>query len=153
VSTHRYDPFVLTNSIANPVLLPLLNSSAGAVLGRRLAVVRYDGRRTGQPHELVAIYNRVGATVRIRVGGAGRKQWWRNFTTPHPVTLRLAGQDHTVLAHVERNGGVVTVTADLPAPTQASSSARSPASTAPEGGRAVSPLVVPMATTRIDRSA
>jgi hypothetical protein len=113
VFTHRYDPFVLTNSVANPVLLPLLKSRAGAVLGRRLAVVRYDGRRTGQPHELLAQYRLDGSTVRMPVGMAERKHWWRNFTTPHPVTLRLAGRDHTVLAHVEHNGDAFTVTADL----------------------------------------
>lgn len=61
----------------------------------------------------MALYSRDGAAVCIRIGMAERKQWWRNFTTPHPVTLRLAGRDHTVLAHVERNGGAVTLTADL----------------------------------------
>lgn len=116
MSTRRSDPFALTNSVANPVLLPLLRSRAGATLGRRLAVVGYAGHRTGQPHELVALYSREGSTVRIPVGMAGRKNWWRNFTTPRPVALRLAGRDHVALAHVDRTGDTVTVTADLQAP-------------------------------------
>ena len=112
----RSAPFVLTNSVVGPMLLTLLKSKACAVLGRSLAVVGYDGLWTGEPYELVAPYRLDGSTVRIPVGTAGRERWWRNFTTPHPMALRLAGQDYLVLAHVERKAGAVTVTADLHAP-------------------------------------
>ena len=103
----------MTNTIANPVVLMLLKSRAGEVCGRRLAVVGYVGHSTGQPHGLVVQYQLDGSTVRVHVGLPERKRWWRNFTTPHPMSLRLAGRDHQVLAHVERDGDAVTVTAEL----------------------------------------
>jgi hypothetical protein len=71
-----------TNNLANRFLIPLLNSRAGGLLGHRLAVVEYAGRRTGQDHELVAMYVAEGHTVRFTVGMAEHKTWWRNFETP-----------------------------------------------------------------------
>jgi hypothetical protein len=82
----------LTNRLANPVLRRLLRSRLGRRPGRRLAVVRYTGRRTGRPHELVAQYVRDGATVWVLVGAPGRKTWWRNLRTPAEVDLWLAGE-------------------------------------------------------------
>jgi hypothetical protein len=84
--------FRLTNRVANPVLLRLLRTRAGRVLGRRLAVLRYTGVRTGRPHELVTMYARTGPTVWIAVGGAEHKSWWRNLTVPADVDLWLAGR-------------------------------------------------------------
>ena len=103
----------LTNGLANRFLIPLLNSRAGARIGRRLAVLEYRGRRTGRHHRLVAIYGTEGQTVRITVGMAEHKTWWRNFETPHPLTLRLAGIDHHVFAHVVHDGVGTQVIADL----------------------------------------
>jgi hypothetical protein len=99
--------------LANHALIPILRSWAGRRLGRRLAVVEYLGRRSGQHHELVTQYVVEGRTVRIGVGAAGRKTWWRNFESPHPLRLRLAGVDHAVTAHVEREGDRVSVVAEL----------------------------------------
>lgn len=103
-------------SVVNPLLTRLLQCGAGRVLGRTLAVVTYVGRRTGEPHALVVQYRREDATVRVRVGRPQRKQWWRNFSTPRPMTLHLAGQDHAASAHVVQDGGTVTVVADLATP-------------------------------------
>lgn len=106
----------LTNGLANRFLIPLLNSRAGARIGRRLAVLEYRGRRTGRHHRLVAIYGTEGQTVRITVGMAEHKTWWRNFETPHPLRLRLAGVDHAAFAHVVRYRDQVTVVAELMEP-------------------------------------
>jgi len=84
--------FRLTNRVANPVLLRLLRSPAGRWLGRRLAVLRYTGVRTGRPYELVVLYARSGPTVWIAVGGAEHKSWWRNLAAPADVVLWLAGE-------------------------------------------------------------
>lgn len=113
MAPRRTHPSSLTNDLVNPVLLALLRSRAGVVLGRHLAVVAYEGRRTGRRHALVAGYRLDGCTVRIRAGRPDGKQWWRNFETPHPVSLRLAGHDHATVAVVERDGAAVTVTAEL----------------------------------------
>ena len=44
-----------------------------------------------------------------------RKTWWRNFSTPHRMRLRLAGEEHDATAHVERVGDRVRVLVDLDA--------------------------------------
>jgi F420H(2)-dependent quinone reductase len=84
--------FFLTNRVANPVLRRLLRTPLGRVLGRSLAVVRYPGRRTGAPHELVCSYVRDGDTAWVLVGQAERKTWWRNLRSRAPVELWLAGR-------------------------------------------------------------
>jgi len=105
--------FALMNLVANRVVIPVLTSRAGRRLGGRLAVVEYEGRRTGRRHRLVTQYVTDGRTVRIMVGMAERKTWWRNFTSPHPMRLRLAGVDHDATAHVVRDGAGVCVVAEL----------------------------------------
>lgn len=103
----------VANAAANRLLIPLLNSSGGRRLGRRLAVVEYAGRRTGLRHTLVAIYATDGSTVRINVGMAESKTWWRNFEEPRLIQLRLAGTDHEALAHLVRDGDQVSIIAEL----------------------------------------
>ncbi|MGY1710219.1 nitroreductase/quinone reductase family protein [Geodermatophilus sp. SYSU D00758] len=89
---------VLTNRVANPVLRRVLRSRLGPRPGRRLAVVRYTGRRTGTAHELVARYVRDGGSVWILVGAPGAKTWWRNLREPADVELRLAGRSYRARA-------------------------------------------------------
>ena len=117
-------PFALAG-LANRVLIPILRSRAGRQLGRRLAVVEYLGRRSGQHRQLVTQYTLEGRTVRIRVGVAARKTWWRNFTSPHLLRLRLAGDEYAVTGHVEREGELIRVVADLDAPAPGLSRRRS----------------------------
>ncbi|MGY1802282.1 nitroreductase/quinone reductase family protein [Blastococcus sp. SYSU D00922] len=81
-----------TNRVANPVLLRVLRTRLGRGLGRSLAVVRYTGRRTAIPHDLVCQYVRNGDLVWILVGQAGRKTWWRNLRAPAPVEVWLGGR-------------------------------------------------------------
>lgn len=105
--------FVLTNVVANRLLIPLLRSGVGRRLGRRLTVIEYLGRRSGRHHQLVARYFLSENAIRIRVGMPERKTWWRNFLTGHPVRLRLAGHDYDTTAHVVRGNDAVFVVAKL----------------------------------------
>ena len=105
--------FGITNTVANPVLIPFLRSRLGAGLGRHLAVVEYVGRRTGQVHRLVTQYSLDGTKVHIQVGEADRKTWWRNFRSPAPVHLRLAGVDHEGTAVAVKQGEQVVLEALL----------------------------------------
>ncbi len=102
-----------TNGLANRVIIPLLHTTAGRRLGRRLAVVEYAGRRTGLRHQLIVLYRIEGPTVHIDVGKANRKTWWRTFESRHPLRLRLAGVDHDASALSVRDGRKVSVLADL----------------------------------------
>lgn len=113
MSAVRLRPYFVTSRVANPALIRLLRSRPGARLGRRLAVVEYVGRCTGQRHQLVTKYSLHGPTVRIGVGDPERKSWWRNFEHPAHARLRLAGKDHDAVAHVVRDDEGVAVEASL----------------------------------------
>ena len=108
-----FGPFFITTTVANPVLIRLLHGRLGARLGRRLAVVESVGRRTGHRHRLVTQYSLHGSTVRIGVGDADRKSWWRNFEQPARMRLRLAGEDHDAIAHAIPSDAGVVVEASL----------------------------------------
>jgi hypothetical protein len=99
--------------VANRLLIPVLKSRPGRRLGRRLAVVEYLGRRSGQRHQLVTQYVIEGSTARIEVGRSDRKTWWRNFSTTYPMRLWLAGDANDTTAHVMREGARVSVVAQL----------------------------------------
>jgi hypothetical protein len=86
------------NRVVNPLLRRVLRGPLGRRLGRSLAVVRYTGRRTGEPHELVCQYVRDGGRVWVLVGGPDRKTWWRSLRSPAPVDLWLAGRHHSGMA-------------------------------------------------------
>ena len=118
MSPGRQRSFALLNVCVNPLLISLLEGRAGRRLGRRLTVVEYVGRRSGRPHRLVAQYVRHGRTVRIRVGTADRKTWWRNFSADHPLRLHLAGDRYEATAHVVREDKDVTVIAELENPSR-----------------------------------
>lgn len=63
-------------------------------------MLRYRGRRTGQPHELVVQYASDGDRAWIVPGHPERKRWWRNMFTPSPVEVWLAGRRRTGIARV-----------------------------------------------------
>lgn len=92
MTPRRSGEFRFTNRVVNPVMRRLLRGPLGRRLGRHLAVLRYQGRRTGRTRELVVQYVREGDQVWIVPGSADRKQWWRNLIDPRPVELWLAGR-------------------------------------------------------------
>lgn len=85
----------MTNHVTNRLLSPLLRGPLGRVFGRRLALLRYRGRRTGRMRELVVQYELRDAQVWITIGrpavpprpgpGAGRR-------VDEPALTRTAGQ-------------------------------------------------------------
>jgi F420H(2)-dependent quinone reductase len=79
------------NHVANPVMRPMLRSPAGRLVGKRLALIRYRGRRTGRVYELPVQYARVDDRVWILPGSPEYKTWWRNMRDRTQVDLLLAG--------------------------------------------------------------
>src|SRR5688572_19468048 len=73
-------------------MLALLRSSARRVLGGMVLELRYTGRRTGREYTLPVEYARTADGVVICPQRPDRTAWWRNFHTPAPVTLRIAGR-------------------------------------------------------------
>lgn len=54
--------------------------------------LRYEGRHSGRHIALPVQPVRVGDSVVVRVGHADTKTWWRNFRSPHPVSIRIDGE-------------------------------------------------------------
>ncbi|WP_280300206.1 hypothetical protein [Nocardia neocaledoniensis] len=73
---------------------------------RTMAELRYRGRRSGRRIALPVAYARVGDLAVVRVARAETKNWWRNFTTPHPVSIRLRGRWADGTAHVAYPGSL-----------------------------------------------
>ena len=60
----------------------------GKVVGRKLVVIRYVGRRSGKLFETPVAYSRRDGGVTIDVSFPDKKSWWRNFLGEGgPITL------------------------------------------------------------------
>jgi F420H(2)-dependent quinone reductase len=92
MNRHAQPQFWVTNHLANPILRRLLRRPAGRGLGRRLALVRYRGRRTGRSYELPVQYAADGDRIWILPGSPEHKTWWRNLRGGADVDLVLAGR-------------------------------------------------------------
>jgi F420H(2)-dependent quinone reductase len=93
MNRHRPPGIWVTNHLANPLLRHLLRGPAGHRLSRRLALIRYRGRRTGRMYELLVQYARDGNRVWILPGSPEHKTWWRNLRGGADVDLVLAAHD------------------------------------------------------------
>ena len=81
------------NRLINPVVRLLLRSPLHRLLSGSLAILSYQGRKTGHWHSLPCMYARDGQDLYIIPGHPDRKVWWRNLRQPTPVRLRLQGHD------------------------------------------------------------
>lgn len=59
------------------------------LLGRSLALVTFTGRRTGNRYSIPVSYRRTDGEVTVLTRRS--RSWWRNFETPRPIEVRLAG--------------------------------------------------------------
>ena len=84
----------------NSVILAVLRSPAHRLLSGVVVELRYAGRRTGREYAVPVQYARAADRLVVLPQDAPHKTWWRNFRTPQPVTLRLAGRLHTGTARV-----------------------------------------------------
>ena len=96
----------------NALMVALIASRRwGRLVGRRLVVITYVGRRSGRTFSTPVGYRRAGDEVTIGVELPDAKSWWRNFLgAGGPISLRLHGTDHTGHAVARRDDrGRVTV--------------------------------------------
>jgi hypothetical protein len=109
--------FVLFTNTVNKICLWLMDAPVvGGLVRKRLVVIRYVGRRSGNTFELPVGYWRTGDTVTIPSMGPDNKNWWRNFLGDGgPITLvDFDGQDRDGHAVANRNAkGGVSVTVRL----------------------------------------
>jgi deazaflavin-dependent oxidoreductase (nitroreductase family) len=91
----------------NGLVLAVLRSRAHRLASGMVVELRYTGRRTGREYALPVQYARTGERLVIRPQQVQRSAWWRNFSTPTAVTVRVAGRI--------RRGTAQLVTAHEPA--------------------------------------
>lgn len=69
------------------------------MLGRGLALLTFEGRRSGKRYTIPISYQRDGDTVTVITKRA--RNWWHNFEAPIEVELRLAGREYTGKARID----------------------------------------------------
>jgi deazaflavin-dependent oxidoreductase (nitroreductase family) len=84
----------------NAVVLAVLRSRAHRLLSGFAIELRYTGRRSGRQYTLPVQYARADDHLVVRPQRWQHSTWWRNFRTPQPVTVRLAGRLHEGTARV-----------------------------------------------------
>ncbi len=63
-----------------------------AMVGKGVALLTFTGWKTGKTYTIPVSYHREDDTVTVVTKRA--RNWWRNFTTPIEIEIRLAGQDY-----------------------------------------------------------
>ena len=91
--------------MGNAMVLGLLRSPLGRLLGG-LGELAFTGRRSNRAVRLPVQYARDGDRVVVHVGRAAGKQWWRNFTDPHPVRVHAGGATLVGTGRLVRTGDV-----------------------------------------------
>ncbi|WP_104522904.1 nitroreductase/quinone reductase family protein [Blastococcus atacamensis] len=95
------------NHLVNPVVRAMARTPGHRLLGGRLLVLAYTGRRTGRRHELPVMSAPFGDGLVVVAGKGEGKTWWRNFgTVPQEVTLRRGGRRSVGAARRLQEGDV-----------------------------------------------
>ena len=75
----------------NPLFRALLRSPLHPLLSPALLLLTVTGRHSGRRYSIPVGYQRDGDDLVVMVSEARRKQWWRNYYEPGPVSVRLRG--------------------------------------------------------------
>ena len=80
-------------SLLNPLIGALLRSPLHPLLSPGLVLLTVTGRHSGRRYSIPVGYQRDGDDLVVMVSEARRKQWWRNYYEPGPVSVRLYGRE------------------------------------------------------------
>ncbi|MDP9495996.1 MAG: nitroreductase family deazaflavin-dependent oxidoreductase [Actinomycetota bacterium] len=73
-----------------------------AMVGKGVALLTVTGWRSGKTYTIPVSYHREDDTVTIVTKRV--RNWWRNFSSPHEVQLRLAGRNYKGMAAASTGG-------------------------------------------------
>lgn len=108
--------FTLADHTLNPLMAAIVRSPLERFLRPRTILLTYTGRKTGQSYTIPVWAKVDGDTMRIGVGAASQKRWWRNLRSEGaPVSVVLGGVErtgHAVATGDEHTGVRVIVTLD-----------------------------------------
>jgi hypothetical protein len=91
-------------TLLNRIVLAVLHTPLRFLLDPGICELSFTGRRTGKPVRLPVIYAREGGTVAVLIGDAKHKTWWRNFSTPRPIDVRIKAGTYRGTATLARTG-------------------------------------------------
>ena len=75
----------------NLIVAAILRSPLHRLLSGTAVLLRYRGRKTGQPYTIPVQYARTDGELILFVMGAARKQWWRNLRARPEIDVLLRG--------------------------------------------------------------
>jgi hypothetical protein len=104
-------PLALLNRFVNPIVRTILRSPLHPLLSGRLAVLTYT-RDNGESRTIPVGYTPNRDSMRIMVGAAEHKRWWRAVRRHEDVALLVRGVRRTGRASVTV-GDTVTVDVSL----------------------------------------
>ena len=84
----------------NPMVTAILRSRLHMLLSGALCVVSWSGRKSGRRVSIPTGYQRHGDEVIVMLTKPGDKTWWKNFRSPWPAELLLAGRERTAMGDV-----------------------------------------------------
>lgn len=92
-----------TRGLANKMMRVLLRTPGlDRLLGKSVALIAFEGTKTGKVYEIPVSYARVDDTVAVL--SRASRVWWRNLRSGPVVRLRLAGKDYSGRATVSVGG-------------------------------------------------
>ncbi len=86
----------------NAVVETVLKSPLHGIVSGKMALIRYQGVRSGTEHTLPVQYADAHNGLVVVVGQPDSKTWWRNFTTMGQAKVLLAGTWVPMTAHALR---------------------------------------------------
>ena len=86
----------------NAVVETVLKSPLHGIMSGKMALIRYQGVRSGTEHTLPVQYADAHNGLVVVVGQPDSKTWWRNFTTMGQAKVLLAGTWVPMTAHALR---------------------------------------------------
>lgn len=87
---------------ADELALPACLDFTVAGRGRRLALLRVTGRRTGRRYEITVGYDQQDGQLAVLVSDASNRTWWRNFVDGGPIEVVLWGRPYQAWATAHR---------------------------------------------------
>ena len=88
----------------NPLIMALLRSPFHRIASRALLVVSWSGRSSGRNFSIPVGYQRDGDDVIVMLTKPGEKKWWKNFRSPWPADLLIAGRLRTAMGELIPSG-------------------------------------------------
>jgi hypothetical protein len=84
----------------NPLVATILRSRFHMLLSGALCVVSWSGRQSGKRFSIPTGYQREGDEVIVMLTKPFEKSWWKNFRSPWPADLLLAGEERTAMGEL-----------------------------------------------------